>query len=118
MAKSNDFLESSPGTQIHPDTGIEDHDLVITKRRVSAFRGTDLAEVLRGRRATELVMCGIATSGAVLSTVREAWDLDYGLTVLGDACKDSDPGIHRFLLEKIFPRQSQVTTVDSWISGG
>jgi nicotinamidase-related amidase len=114
---SNGFLESSPDTQIHPGTGIEDHDVVVTKRRVSAFCGTDLAEVLRGRGATELVMCGIATSGVILSTVRQASDLDYSVTVLGDACKDGDPEVHQFLLERILPRQSRVTTVDGWISG-
>jgi nicotinamidase-related amidase len=34
----------------------------------------------------------IATSGVVLSTLRQAADLDYGLTVLADGCLDSDPG--------------------------
>jgi nicotinamidase-related amidase len=50
------------------------------------------------------VLAGIATSGVVLSTLRQAADLDYRLTVLADGCLDADPGVHRVLLEKVFPR--------------
>jgi len=37
----------------------------------------------------------------VLSTVRQAADLDYRLTVLEDACADGDPVVHRVLTEKV-----------------
>ena len=57
-------------------------------------------------RADSLVLTGIATSGVVLSTLRQAADLDYGLTVLVDACADADPEVHRVLTEKVFPRQA------------
>jgi len=39
---------------------------------------------------TRLVLTGIATSGVVLSTLREAADRDYELTVLADGCADAD----------------------------
>ena len=54
------------------------------------------------------------TSGVVLSTLRQAADLDYRLTVLTDACYDPDPEIHRVLTEKVFPRQADVITIDEW----
>ena len=50
----------------------------------------------------------------MLSTLRQAADLDYGLTVLADACLDADPEVHRVLTEKVFPRQAEVTTIDAW----
>jgi len=73
--------------------------------------------LLRGADANALVLGGISTSGVVLSTVRQAADLDYGLTVLADACADPDPEVHRVLTEKIFPKQALVTTTDEWIAG-
>ena len=91
-----------------------DGDLVVTKKRVSAFTGSDLEVVLRGRGIDHLVLSGIATSGVVLSTLRQAADLDYGLTVLADGCLDADPEVHRVLTEKVFPRQAEVTTIDTW----
>ena len=59
-----------------------------------------------------LVLAGIATSGVVLSTLRRAADLDYGLTVLRDGCADADEGVHRVLLDKVFRRQADVLRVD------
>jgi nicotinamidase-related amidase len=60
------------------------------------------------------VLAGIATSGVVLSTLRQAADLDYQLTVLADGCLDADPEVHRVLLEKVFPRQAEVTSITGW----
>lgn len=115
---SEDFLETADGNEVHPGTGIEEHDVVVLKRRVSPFRGTDLAEVLRGYAATGLVVCGISTSGAVLSVVRDAADLDYDVTVLADACVDGDLETHEFVLGTMIPRQATVATVDAWTTGG
>ena len=50
----------------------------------------------------------------VLSTLREAADQDYELTVLADGCLDNDPEVHRVLTEKVFPMQAAVTTVEEW----
>jgi nicotinamidase-related amidase len=74
--------------------------------------------ILRSSEVDELVLCGIATSGVVLSTLRQAADLDYKLVVLADGCADLDPEVHRVLLEKVFPRQADVMTVDEWILRG
>ena len=100
--------------QIHPDVTPEPADIVVTKRRVSAFAGSDLDVVLRAGEIDHLVLTGIATSGVVLSTLRQAADLDFGLTVLADGCLDTDPEVHRVLTEKVFPHQAEVTTVADW----
>ncbi len=92
-----------------------EHEIVITKRRFSAFTGSDLEVVLRGLGIEHLVLTGISTGGVVLSTVREAADKDYRLTVLSDGCADIDPEVHRVLTTKIFPRQAEVMTIEEWI---
>lgn len=93
-------------------------DVVVAKKRVSAFAGSDLEVLLRAQDIRHLVLGGIATSGVVLSTVREASDKDYTLTVLSDLCADMDAEVHRVLLEKVFPRQAEVMTTAEWIASG
>ncbi len=91
-----------------------ENDIHVTKRRVSAFTGSDLEVVVRSLGVSHLILTGIATSGVVLSTLREAADKDYTLTVLSDCCADSDAEVHNVLLSKVFPRQAEVTTTDKW----
>jgi nicotinamidase-related amidase len=62
------------------------------------------------------VLTGIATSGVVLSTLREAADRDFRLVVLSDGCLDADPEVHRVLTEKVFPRQAEVMAVADWVA--
>jgi nicotinamidase-related amidase len=106
--------ETAAGTQVVPELAPQDGEVVVLKRRVSAFTGSDLEVVLRAAGVDHLVLAGIATSGVVLSTLREAADRDYRLTVLADACSDRDDEVHRVLTEKVFPRQADVTDVASW----
>jgi nicotinamidase-related amidase len=114
VAQGGAFAEGDPSAEIHPDIAPRPGDIVVTKKRVSAFAGSDLDMVLRAGEIDSLVLTGIATSGVVLSTLRQAADLDFGLTVLSDGCLDSDPEVHRVLTEKVFPRQADVVTVEEW----
>jgi nicotinamidase-related amidase len=111
------FADGDPNAEIHPEVAPLPGDIVVTKKRVSAFAGSDLDMVLRAGDIERLVLAGIATSGVVLSTLRQAADLDFGLVVLEDGCLDGDPEVHRVLTEKVFPRQADVVTVDEWVSG-
>jgi len=101
-------------TEIHPAIAPEPTDIVVTKRRVSAFSGSDLEVILRAQGITHLALCGIATSGVVLSTLREAADKDYQLTVLADCCMDGDEEVQRVLLSKVFLRQADVVQASAW----
>jgi nicotinamidase-related amidase len=107
-------LIDDDGAGIHDAVAPLPGEVVVTKRRVGAFAGSDLDVVLRAGEITHLVLCGIATSGVVLSTVRAAADLDFELSVLHDACADGDPEVHRVLTEKVFPRQAAVLDVAGW----
>jgi nicotinamidase-related amidase len=113
IAQSESFIEGRSGEideAIAPQRG----DVVVTKRRVSAFAGSDLDVVLRAAGVEGLVLTGIATSGVVLSTLRQAADLDFSLAVLSDGCADADEEVDRVLMEKVFPRQAQILSVAEW----
>jgi nicotinamidase-related amidase len=115
-ARGDEMTEGHPATQIHTALEPRPDEPVVLKRRVSAFSGSDLEVLLRGVEATGLVLAGIATSGVVLSTLRQAADLDYRLTVLADACGDPDAQVHDVLMGKVFPRQARVVTTDEWVA--
>ena len=107
-------LVSEEATKIHQSIAPEEEDIVIVKKRTSAFTGSDLEVVLRSLGIKNIVLTGIATSGVVLSTLREAADKDYSITVLSDCCADRDDEVHRVLITKVFPRQAEVILAGDW----
>ena len=108
-------LFRSPTGAIHAAVAPEPDDIVVTKHRVSAFAGTDLEMILRANDIETLVLFGIATSGVVLSTLREAADADYRLVVIKDCCADLDPELNSCLLDKLFPAQAQILTASEFL---
>ncbi len=104
----NEFMK------VHPDLAPQADEVIVTKRRVSAFTGSDLEVILRAYSIGKLVLTGISTSGVVLSTTREAADKDYGITILSDCCADPDEEVHQVLTTKVFPRQADVMTLEEW----
>jgi nicotinamidase-related amidase len=110
------FLEHDPSTQIHETVAPQAEDIVVIKRRVSAFHGTDLDLVLRSLGIETLVICGLSTSGVVMSTVRQGSDLDYKLVVLEDLARDTEQAMHDACV-KILAKQAQIINSEEWIAG-
>lgn len=111
IAQVRAMHHESPETQLHDRLEPEPGDIVVRKTRVGAFSTTDLDDQLKARGIHTLILAGVSTSGVVLSTVREAADLDYEIYVLSDASADRDPGLHDVLAEKVLPMQAHVITV-------
>ena len=65
--------------------------------------------ILRAQGIETLILTGVTTSGVVLSTVGQAFDLDYRLVVAGDCCADPDHDTNLFILDKILPQHAIVT---------
>lgn len=107
------FHEGTAGTEI--DLPVEAEDVVVLKRRASAFAGTDLDLVLRARSVDTIAIAGVATSAMVAATCYDAADRGYHITVLRDGCADSDPVVHDFFMDKVFPgRAFQVVPCAAW----
>ncbi|WP_044560602.1 cysteine hydrolase family protein [Azospirillum sp. B4] len=60
-------------------------EIVVAKRTNSAFIGSGLDDLLRGRGVTALVVAGVITNNSVEATVRMAGNLGYATTVVSDA---------------------------------
>jgi nicotinamidase-related amidase len=95
----------------------KEDEVVITKHRVSAFAGTDLAMVLRAKEIDTLVLFGIATSGVVLSTLLDASDDDFRLAVVKDCCADLDSNLHECLIQRLFPSRAAVLSAQEFVEG-
>lgn len=59
---------------------------VIIKHRYSAFAGTELEAVLRGRGIRSLLLAGVSTDTCVESTARDGYFLDFYITLVADCC--------------------------------
>jgi nicotinamidase-related amidase len=50
----------------------------------------------------------------ILSTLRQASDLDYDIAVLKDGCMDTNEEVHRVLMGLVFPKQARVLQAEDW----
>jgi ureidoacrylate peracid hydrolase len=87
-------------------------EVTIDKHRYSACVGTRLDQILRSNGIETIVVAGVATSGCVESSVRDAFMLDYYVVVAGDACGDYDVVRHEAALRKMDLSFGYVVTVD------
>ena len=108
-------LFQGPLAAIPPAIAPKEGEIVVTKHRISAFAGTDLAMILRANDIDTLVLFGIATSGVVLSTLLEASDEDFRLAVIKDCCADLDSNLHDCLINRFFPSRATVLTVKEFV---
>jgi nicotinamidase-related amidase len=106
------FTDANPGTAFEIEPG--DGEVVVSKHFYSGFTHSDLDILLRAAGVEKVTMAGLATSGVVLSTVRDALERGYRTTVLSDACADPDPEVHRVLMDKVIAPNADVITVQQW----
>ena len=110
------FAEYAPDVELHEGVMPVEGERVITKVRPGPFSTTSLDVDLREAGRDTLVLMGVATSGCVLSCVRWAFDVNYNLVVVADACSDPDPEVHRVLTEKVYPRQATVVSTEEFLA--
>lgn len=110
VATSRYLSDSDAATAIHPALDVQPQDTVIRKTRVGAFSTTPLRALLQSRGIDTVLLAGLATSGAVLSTVRDGADLDLRLVLVSDCIADPDDDVHEFLMTRVLSKQAYVTT--------
>jgi len=103
-------------SELVPEAGFQDGDLLITKRHWGAFAGTELEQELKKRGVETVVLGGIATNFGVESTARQGTGLGFAFVIVEDACTTIDAGAHRFAFETIFPRLAKVRKTDEVIA--
>lgn len=80
------FLPNTRGAEIHAAVKPQGGEPVIEKNFPNSFRNTTLQAELEKRGIKNLVVAGMMTHMCVDATVRQAADLGYKVTLIGDAC--------------------------------
>ena len=80
------FLPATRGAEIHASVAPAAGEPVIEKNFPNSFRATDLKQRLDEAGVKHLVVAGMMTQMCVDSSVRQAADLGFKVTLLADAC--------------------------------
>ncbi len=91
----------SVSTEIHPVVAPQSDDLVIVKKRISAFYGTSLELALRSLEVDEVLIAGVATDLAVQSAARDAHDRDFTVSILANSCAAANDQDHNEAIKNL-----------------
>jgi nicotinamidase-related amidase len=87
-------VEGQPGTDLEPSLRPLPDEFHIVKRRYSGFIGTDFEIVLRGLRASTLILVGGLTDVCVHYTFADAHQRDFYVRVVTDCVGGSSQYLH------------------------
>ena len=96
---------------VRPPNGWSADEVLLSKIAPGCFMNSDLLTYLRARDIRHVVIVGLTTEGSVLSSVREASDLDFHAIVLEDACWADEREVHEFVMKRLLPRFADVVSV-------
>ena len=107
-------MENSPYTDYAELTYPIEGEYLITKRRYSAFFGTDLEILLKGLHVDTLYLIGGLTDVCIHYTAVDAHQRDYHIRVVTDAVAGSSEDAHRYALKAIqyLQRDALITVSD------
>ncbi len=100
-----------------PWPGFEERsgEVLIPKRRYSAFFATDLALLLHEQHTERLMVAGVKTNVCVRATVQDAFAYGFRPSVVRQAVSSNRPHLHAAALEDIERYFGEVIDLDSAI---
>ena len=91
-------LKGTQGSEVIDDLKPESTDIVLPKRRFSAFFKTDLDQTLRVMGVDTIVVAGITVEVCVLMTVMDGLCHDFSAILLEDCTASKNKEMHRACL--------------------
>ncbi|MBS7625813.1 cysteine hydrolase [Candidatus Bathyarchaeota archaeon] len=92
-------IRGTKGAEVIDEIKPQQGDILVEKRMLSAFFGTDLDYTLRHKNIKSLIIAGIRTEACLLKTVLDAFELGYDVTVPSDACSSPSQQNHEATLK-------------------
>jgi nicotinamidase-related amidase len=105
--------EGTPGVELAPPLAPQPQDYVLTKRRYSAFVGTDLDLILRDNHIERVFLAGTKTNVCIRATATDAFERNYAVVVPRECVATDKPHLHEANLEDIGKYMGLVTSVDA-----
>lgn len=117
-AAFKDLQRGSHGQALHRDLDVKPEDILLEKRRYSAFiqGSSDIDRVLRERGIDTVVIVGTLTNVCCESSARDAMMLNYKLVFVSDANAAVTDAEHNATLGTILRVFGDVATTDEAIS--
>jgi len=109
------LMEGTWGTEVVDELKNTMKDFVIEKWRYSGFYASPLEVLLKGLGVKTVALCGVATSGGVDCTARDAEYRDFNVVVLSDGCTEASRKLHEAALQRIQASFGRVMTTAEFI---
>lgn len=77
-----EFIKDTHGWQIHDRIHPQEQEIIIDKHFNSAFKETNLDQVLQERQIEHLIIAGMSTNYCVDTTIKVAFEKGYQLSVI------------------------------------
>lgn len=104
-------LLATPGSkeaEFLPEVAPVTDEIVINKTASGVFSSTNLNFVLQNLSINELIVAGVYTNECVETTVRDACDLGYLVTLVEDACTTVTPELHQGTINSLKDRYASI----------
>jgi len=109
-------LPGSKDVQVIDEVAPQPGEPVLGNWIFGIFSNSGLEKTLRGKGVTTLVLAGVATDMAVLTSVVQAADLGYNQIVPSDASTAANPKGHEAAMNIMIPAMALVTTTEDIIA--
>ncbi len=95
------IIDGTESWKFLPEIRIEPRDIVLPKKRYSAFFETDLEKMLRSRGIQDLIISGVMTNLCCETTARDAFMKDYRVFFLIDGTATRRSELHLATLKNL-----------------
>ncbi|CAI9297762.1 unnamed protein product [Lactuca saligna] len=92
------IIDGTPDSELMPEIGRREEELVVEKNTYSGFRGTQLEERLKDMGVEEVIVTGVMTNLCCETTAREAFVRGFRVFFSTDATATSSEELHQATL--------------------
>jgi maleamate amidohydrolase len=111
-------IEGTEEAEIAEGLDVAAHDLVLVKKRYSAFFGTNLDEILADCNASELVLAGINSHACIRMAAIDAYQHDIRVVLARDAISSYDEEHERVTLRYLSGKIARIMMIDEIVAAG
>ncbi|MFH1434961.1 MAG: isochorismatase family protein [Pseudomonadota bacterium] len=116
------IVRGTPGHAFDPALDIRGGDLIVSKKRYSAFAGTPLEALLREKGVRQVIVTGTLTNLCCETTARDAFVRDFEVFFVSDATATVDTEMQKgsllnlsFGFAHVVTAQELIRALDGWI---
>ena len=99
-------------TELVPELGRQEGDVVVTKHQPNAFYATDLEVQLARRGIRTILLGGISTNVGVEATARAAYERGFEQVFIPEVMAARESDLHEHTVRRIFPTLGRVRALD------